>query len=271
MKIRILSDTHVEAYNGEYSEKWHYQHPEFDKIIEKINSHIHHVCEDEILVLPGDLGIVMDMQKNFNPYYEKLLYYFKSRWNYIIIVPGNTEYHGMPSLESTVATESVLEKKCKEMDIIYLQKGVVKIDEYFFVGCTLYQYITNKEWKQLKETDKEIFMHPIMYKAWYVDHLEWLNNILNGLEERGDKAIVITHYPPETKAKSPRYKVNKESVTHIDKFVDMHKDTIKLWICGHVHDKHYMNKRGVPVYVNSYGEPWEKDALKPENGLIEID
>lgn len=276
MKLRVLSDTHIESYDGKYNVEWHNQHPEFDKIIEKLNHLIPSVDKDEVLVLPGDLGIVADMEANFNPAYEKLLHYFKSRWDYIVIVPGNGEYHGVDNMETLVITENVLSEKCKEMGIIYLQKGVAKIDNYFFVGCTLWKYLTPKEWKEMKKIDKEIFLHPIMVKAFYVDHLTWMDEILTELNNQGQKAVVITHYPPETMAKNPKFKYvmdhgeNPAYHNHIDTFIHKHNETIKLWICGDRHDVHRLDKCGVPIYLNALGESWDKHA-KPNQGLIEID
>jgi hypothetical protein len=92
MKIRILSDTHLESYTGEYDPEHHTVNPSLEKLIKKLNETITDVTKDEILVLPGDLGMVTNSDGTFNPDYEKLLHYFKSRWENVIVVPGNTEY-----------------------------------------------------------------------------------------------------------------------------------------------------------------------------------
>jgi predicted phosphohydrolase len=275
MKIRILSDTHLESYTGEYDAEHHTVNPSLEKLINKLNQTIQHVSKSEVLVLPGDLGMVTDKNGKFNPDYEKLLHYFKSRWEHIVIVPGNTEYQGLEEFESLIITEDVLEAKCKEMGIIYLQKGVVKINEYYFVGCTLWSYIDRKEWKNMKEADKEIFVKMVIYKAQYVDHLEWLNNILTVLKEQGQKAVVITHYPPVTEAKNPSYSWTapdgtKHKCNHMEHFIWCHKDAIKAWICGHVHDKHFIENSKVPVYINSLGESWEKDNIDLMSSPIEL-
>lgn len=257
MKVRVLSDTHLETYITS-------EGCDIEKVISRINDLVHQVDPEEVLILPGDLGMVVSMEENFNCYYEKLLHYFKSRWNYIIIVPGNTEYHGMVSGETLPFTENMLEKKCKEMGIIYLQKGVVKIDDLFFVGCTLWTYPTQKEWKEIHKTDKKIFKEMVNYRMLHVEHLEWLNDILQELENQNEKAVVISHYPPESHNKNPKIK----KMNHVDAFVDKHSKVIKMWICGHIHDKHHLEKSGVPVYVNSMGESGEYHLMEP--GLIEI-
>lgn len=282
MKLRVLSDTHVDTLpNNDDS---------IEFVIEKINNLIPtcNSCSEEILVLPGDLGIVSDMEMNFNARYEKLLYYFKSRWTYIVIVPGNTEYHGFVSGETLPGTDSVLKTKCEEMGIVYLQKGVAKIDDLFFVGCTMWTYPTQEEWKTTNKIDKKIFKTLNMYRTLHVEHLEWLNDILNELANQNEKAVVITHYPPQTNTTKPVFKVSTgekvevitesgevvvsetKNVSYIDNFIMKHADTIKLWICGHIHDKHHMEKCGVKIYVNSMGEYDEVGKHRMESGLIEI-
>ena len=275
MKIRILSDTHLESYTGDYDSKHHTVNPSLEKLIHKLNDTIKDVSKNEILVLPGDLGMATDSTGAFNPDYEKLLHYFKSRWENVIIVPGNTEYQGITQFESLIITEDVLEAKCKEMGIIYLQKGVVKVGEYYFVGCTLWNYINREEWKNMKPEDKEIFAKMVIYRAQYVDHLEWLNNILTVLKNQDKKAVVITHYPPVTEVKNPSYDWTapdgtKHKSDHIQHFLWNHRDTIKAWICGHVHDKHFIENSKVPIYINSLGESWEKDNLELISSCVEL-
>lgn len=273
MKIRILSDTHLETYNGKYDEKHKVQNPTFEKLVAKIESKMPRPCKKEVLVLPGDLGMVVEDGK-FNPLFERFLKYLKTKWRYIIIVPGNTEYHGITSFETFNITNKMLKDKCKELGIIFLQKGVVMIDDYFFVGCTLWEYISSKDWKMLKDADKEIFMDKDVYRSEYVDNLEWLHSILTELHKQNKKAVVITHYPPNADLKNPKYTVKvdgvKKVVNHIDKFLLTHNDTIKVWICGHIHDTSFMEKVKVPIYINPVGESFEKDTKKFGSGLIKF-
>lgn len=260
MKVRVLSDTHLESYD------------DFTRVIAKINCKFGEICSREILVLPGDLGYVCDKDGNFNPEYEKFLRFVRAKWNYVVIVPGNTEYHGMRNFESLVETEALLEKKCKELDITYLQKGVAKYGDYFFVGCTLWSFTSQKEWNKLKQEDRDIFMDNGIYRMSYVDHLEWLDSILKELKRMGEKAVVITHYPPMTSYKKIEFKWEKDGVMHesdhIQHFMWEYKDVIKTWICGHVHDRHSLKDASVEVFINSMGEADE--SLKMNNGIINL-
>lgn len=260
LRIRILSDIHLELYDVK----------SYDKLISLIEVKVkpNTITKDEILVLPGDLGYVIVNEK-FNPLMEKFLKYCKSRWSIVLMVPGNTEYHGVLSFETFVSSEEMMIKKCKEFGIIYLNKGVCKIDDTFIVGTTLWSYITMKEWKGLKEQDREIFMNVDIYRRMYIDHLEWLHEILLELKNQGQKAIVITHYPPETEMKNPTFKSEKFlKVNHVEKFMEIHRDTIKGWICGHVHNLEAIKdlKYGVPIYINPLGED-EKEKINFGDGL----
>lgn len=272
LKIRVLSDTHLETYDGKNG------NPSFEELVKLIQKKIPVNDKKEVLVLPGDLGYVVDENGGFSESMKKLLQYCKSRWNIVILVPGNTEYHGVRSFETFITTEKMLEEKCKELGVIYLNKGVCMIDEHFFVGCTLWSYINSKEWKGLKEQDKDIFTNMDIYRRMYIDNLEWLNEILTAIEDRNylhnikHKAIVITHYPPETEVKNPSYTIEengkKTKVDHVNKFIDLHKGVVKGWICGHIHDETLVKKIKVPLYINSVGESFEVSHLK--SGLFEI-
>jgi predicted phosphohydrolase len=261
MKLRILSDTHIEGYNGDYS-----------RVIAKINCIFGDIGSDEILVLPGDLGFVTDEEGNINPDYEKFLRFAKTKWTHVILVPGNTEYHGMTSPESLKITEEILKSKCKELGIHYLQKDIMKIDDTYVLGCTLWKFSSQKEWKELPREDREIFEQNEAYKMMYVDNLEWLYKTLEKIKEEGGKALVITHYPPVTSYKGLKFKWEKDGIVHysdhIQHFMWMFKDTIKAWVCGHVHDKSFMEIAHVPVYLNSMGEADENYKLG--EGLVII-
>jgi Icc-related predicted phosphoesterase len=107
------------------------------------------------------------------------------------------------------------------------------------------------------------------YREEYVDNLTWLNEILIELNKQNQKAIVITHYPPMTDVMNPKYKLDNEYVSHLDVFLNEHHETIKLWICGHVHDKHLMEKSKVKIYINSVGESHEH-GNKLESGVVNL-
>jgi Icc-related predicted phosphoesterase len=280
LKVRILSDTHLETYNGKFDEAYQRQNPNFEALVKLIEKRIPTNDRKEVLVLPGDLGYVVNEKGEFSEDMGRFLRYCKSRWNIVILVPGNTEYHGIRSFETFITTEEMIKEKCKEMDIIYLNKGVCMIDGHFFVGCTLWSYINFKEWKKLKDQDKDMFMDMDIYRRMYVDNLEWLSEILYAIEDRNylhntkHKAVVITHYPPETECKNPSYTIKEENgknvkVNHVDKFIDLHKETIKAWVCGHIHDENLVKKVKVPLYLNSVGESFEGPShLK--SGLFEV-
>lgn len=280
LKIRVLSDTHLETFNGKYDEVHQKQNPNFDELIKIIEKKVPVNDKKEVLVLPGDLGYVVNESGEFSSDMERFLRYCKSRWGIVILVPGNTEYHGIRSFETFITTEEMIKEKCKELGIIYLNKRVCMIDDHFFVGCTLWSYINSKEWKELKEQDKDIFMNMDIYRRMYIDNLEWLNEVLYAIEDRNYihntkyKAVVITHYPPETEMKNPSFYIEDEEgkkvkVNHVDKFIDLHKNTIKGWVCGHIHDEALVKKVKVPLYLNSVGESFEGPShLK--SGLFEL-
>lgn len=262
MKLRILSDTHIDPIEGNYS-----------LVISRINCTFGDISPDEILILPGDLGYVTDDKGKMTREYENFLRFVKTKWNHVILVPGNTEYHGLIDPISLKVTEEVLKNKCQELNINYLQKDIMKIDDVYVLGCTLWKFSSLKEWKELPFEDRKIFEENEAYRLQYVDHLEWLNEQLLEIKKMNGKALVITHYPPITTYKGIEFKwVDDDGVTHtsdhIEHFVWEYRDNIKAWICGHIHDNTFREVAKVPVYINAMGEMDE--SYKLNSGLIDI-
>jgi predicted phosphohydrolase len=262
MKLRILSDTHIDPYEKNYS-----------VVISRINCTFGDISRDEILILPGDLGYVTDDKGVITNEYDNFLRFVKTKWRHVILVPGNTEYHGITDSSSLKVTEEVLKKKCEELGIHYLQKDIMKIDDVYVLGCTLWKFTNPKEWKELPFEDREIFTKNEFYRLQYVDHLEWLNEQLMEISKLGKEAIVITHYPPMTNYKEIQFKwVDEQGIIHysdhISHFIWEYRKTIKAWICGHVHDNTFREIAKVPIYINAMGEM--NESYKLADGLINI-
>lgn len=219
MKVRILVEAHTEKYKGN-----------LEPLIEKLKNEVSgYNTNEELLVIPGDLGVLVNDECCINEDYVNFLKFLKQHWDNIILVPGNDEYHGIKNPETFEITENALEKICKTLKITYLQKNMTKVGEYYVLGCTLWRYITKKEWSNTMEEDKDMFLNMELYRMAYANHLEWLDDALEYVRYKKSKAIVVTHFPPET---TSRFMKNKAYASHIDKFLDIHKDVIKIWISG---------------------------------------
>lgn len=220
MQVRILKDAQTDKHSGN-----------LEFLMNKLKDEVSgYDTKNEILVVPGDIGPVVDSQGYVVENVVTFLKFLKEHWNNIIMIAGNNEYHGIEDPISLEVTDKALNKICKEVGITFLQKGMTKIGDYYVLGCTLWRYISRKEWKELDPCDRKIFVNMNFYRLAYADHLEWLNESLEYVRSQGGKAIVITHYPPECSVKYPLFSVDRSNCNHIEKFIKHHQDCIKIWI-----------------------------------------
>jgi metallophosphoesterase superfamily enzyme len=119
MKIRLISDTHVNFYSSS------------KPLIEKLDKYFPKNSKNELLILAGDVGQAT-RGANLDPKYVEMLEYFKSRWNHIILVPGNHEWYN--SILTFETVNSMMRKECERLGIIYLNKNTYEYKDYIFVG-----------------------------------------------------------------------------------------------------------------------------------------
>ena len=197
---------------------------------------------------------------------------------HVIYVAGNHEfYHG-----KWYATIDYLREECGHWSNIYfLEKDVKVIDDWAFLGCTL--------WTDLNKADP-ITMHAIESllndhrlirndKKGYGklraidtierhrDHLKWLRETVINYS----KCVVVGHMGPTNLSVHPRYKydtaTNGAYVSDLSEFILDHPQ-IKLWTQGHTHHAfEYMmgetlvacNPRGYEGHEPDSG--WSKDYI----------
>ena len=103
MELRVISDVHVEYYDDSKI------------LIDRLNKYFPTVnSEKEILIIAGDIGMATDGNR-INSKYLEILKYFRSRWKYIILVPGNHEWYGSTIPMSEV--NDILSHECEKLGI----------------------------------------------------------------------------------------------------------------------------------------------------------
>ncbi len=215
MKIQILSDLHIE-----------YEYLDIPNI------------GADILILAGDILVGKDSVK----YIEN----FRKNYKEVIYVPGNHEYYG--GNISMVSKE--ISEMCEQADIKFLDNNHFIMDDYCFIGSTLWTdfrlygeelekigFYMNRARNALND------FNLIRYASMYFSpsHCATLslmsqNYIKENLEKyKKKKKIVITHHAPSMKSVHEKYLgniLNPCFANNLDNLVSQSD----IWIHGHVHD-----------------------------------
>lgn len=242
MKIRLFSDVHVNFYESS------------EPLIEKLNSRLENVDENEILVIAGDVGSFIE-NDSIDPRYLDMLKYFRKRWkNKIILVPGNHEWYESQISMNTL--NDMLSNECEKLGIEYLNKDTFKIGSYVFLGCTLWSHPSPKEWERIKHKYEKYMSYEDMKKL-NQNHIEWLDKTLKKISESDTKntVIVITHHLPTYKLitgkfNSKKYKSSNTSVANnLEWLLNRYEGNIDYWFCGHSHVSHMCTYNDTILYL----------------------
>lgn len=98
---------------------------------------------------------------------------------------------------------------------------------------------------------------PEHYLKWFNETLEKFDNKLMDVEHNspGMSVVIVTHHCPSTKCIAPYYRdsyVNASFVSDLEWFIKKHP-SIKLWACGHVHNRFVFNVGQCLVVANPRG------------------
>jgi Icc-related predicted phosphoesterase len=252
-KFRVLSDLHVEFYAS----------PKY--LQAKLNKLYPDIEEDEILIVAGDLGVAGTGKKGaaLNPEYQSMLEYFAKKWNTVILVPGNHEYYDRDKSVCLEDVDAMIEKTCKKLGITFLNKNYVEIKNHVILGCTLWSEATKEAYKGMNDNLKAILSHDELLKV-HCEHYVWLKTQLEKCKEKNLEAIVITHHLPlmeltHPKYLQPQYKpLNSAYASKLNSLFELYSNKLRLWVCGHTHEKSEKTLYGVNFLINPMGYPREK-------------
>lgn len=266
-KIRIFSDLHYDKY------------PDINDLFEKLDFYYKNVDkENEILVVAGDVGIATMTNESgetvINPEYSKVLKYLKSRWNRIILVPGNHEYY--TSKVSVEKVNTIISNECEKYMIDFLNKDIVEIYGYTFLGCTLWSPMKYSVYETLSKKNWSFIDYDGILKL-HQEHRDWLEYNLEKLRIKSDangafmrnKVIVITHYLfsdriLDEKFRTGNYpKFESAYVANLEDLIYKYYFLTPFWICGHTHISRYHKFKGTQTLGLCFpvGNPWECDHV----------
>nr|QBK85649.1 MAG: calcineurin-like phosphoesterase [Marseillevirus LCMAC101] len=216
VRLQIISDIHME--NGTKLDEIIYPDPE------------------GILIVAGDVARV----ENYN-LYESTLKYLCSKFEKVILVPGNHEYYCIgENIKTMDLIMTTLHTFASQLgNLIVLDNDGHTVGDTIIYGSTFWSYCPSHLFPQTP-----IYMGPMIRKRLMTSHdfnrlhfqaLIQLENMIELAEERKKKLIVVTHYAPTFNgtlhpkyAKSP----NKQRYCSQNDYLLSNK-VIKNWIYGH--------------------------------------
>ena len=194
-----------------------------------------------------------------NDAYWEYLRKTKEDFEEVILVPGNHEYLRRDMTE----TDALLERRCNEIGVILLQKGVLYLEGVRIIGCTLWCNATEeayalhvskkgKKWIPNMTHDSFISLHN--------DHVRFISEELE--RDFETPTIVCTHYGPLIGMMDPEKEDAKSSMFVTDLSYQFCKPVI-AWLCGHTHFNTIIHYNSIPCISNCFGYPGEKTGYSP--------
>lgn len=211
MKIRILSDLHMEFFKREEPD-WLFN------------------VEADVLILAGDIHVGPAKL-------ETLLTRFASHYEHVVYVFGNHEFYGY-NLQSynNIKVPS---------NVHIMNPGHVKIDDVTFIGGTLWTDFCGDpiaetaakrgitDFKRIHGFDTQTCA------SLFNEHYKYIRD---GIKILPGPKVIVTHFIPSMRCVSPYWQINggvlnKYFAPNLDTIIDNLEDDVPLWVYGHTHDQ----------------------------------
>lgn len=236
MKIKYLSDLHLEFYNPN----------KISKLVELIKPDL-----DCVLILPGDIGYPDSTS------YDIFMNYVNVNFKKVFVIAGNHEFYKQ-STNINETLDSLTNYFKKFNNITFLNNTIEHYEGYNFVGTILWSKIT-KSFYTINDTK----MIKNLNIENYNDQNEVCVKFLEDTVKNLDNVIIITHHMPSYSLINEKYKkgdvdnYNQWFYSDMDKFIEQNKDKIKCWFYGHTHSANISKINNVKFLCNPIGYPGE--------------
>jgi Icc-related predicted phosphoesterase len=249
MKVAITSDIHLEFGD------WNPSNPE----------------NADVLILGGDILVACELERLQEDSYGILDHYkgeryrdflikCKENYKHVVYIMGNHEhYHG-----DFAVTSKVLRKECDDHGVHFLDNDMIKIEDYIFIGGTLWTDMNKRdpltlyqirkmmndfrtvnnsdEVVNFRDTDGKFHTRVAKFSPenaveQHEKMLAYIDNLVKVEPEA--KFVVVGHHAPSKKSTHPRYAneqlMNGGYSSDLDQFI-IDRPQIKLWTHGHTHE-----------------------------------
>lgn len=226
MKIKVVSDLHLETCEH--------------------GQGVPDLGEGEVLILGGDILCARHFKKNGNlkKVYNDFLKKCADNFDWVLYLTGNHEAYGY----NYEGTFDVLKENLPE-GIHLMENSVVKIQDWNFIGATLWTDFRNEnalemmeavkymnDYKTIRITPKYRKMTPDDTLGFHKKSKQFLLNTLPMFENQN--VWVLTHHAPSYQSIHPKYRMettNSSYASHLDDLILSHPQ-IKYWHHGHTHE-----------------------------------
>ena len=248
VRIQYVSDIHLE-----------YKPSKFRRILKP---------SADILILAGDIG------HPFRKTYYQFLRWCNSKFEHVVLVPGNHEYYG----SSLKKGRRKLKKLSKQTGTTVLDRDVLELPEYniVIIGTTLWSHIPEHK-------NFYVQMHTNDYKCiegfnidiendLYRKNRKWLKETVDFYKDKNPeyRVIITTHHAPIVgKTSAPKYRGQITNCVYASDCTDLMKG-VDVWIFGHTHHTttfsyRLPNKESVIITSNQRGYPRENTGYRKDH------
>lgn len=250
----------------------------------------------DVLILAGDICVADNLysnptaglndliQKGFYAQdairYRRFFEHVSREFKTVLYVMGNHEhYKGRWD-----RTESVLREECaRHGNIHLLEQDKMVIDDTVFLGASIWSSLNDgdpitmftvkdmmNDYRSITEKNGENY-HKLRPETTYKKHLETVRWLDHMLADDKRPTVVVGHHAPSRQSIHPKYQhqtlMNGAFASNLEHLM-LDRDHVKLWVHGHVHDRHDYMVGDARVLCNPHGYPGEASMLSFDPGLI---
>lgn len=269
MKIRYVSDLHIDTAGNTAAAKNLFQYPIPD-----------------VLVIAGDVS-----NSGFKTcrFLQEVcdVFWADAKGVKIIFVPGNHEFYDTP-IKATQQMLSALHNNNNNLYVLDRFNPTLRLGDYVFMGDTMWTDFSlngNKhlaKWDALRGMADYRYVHidaiggplltPDYTEQEFIETLDYFEHSCVGLK-RHEKLVCVTHHAPSCQSIHPYYKqepfisLNPAYATGVldqdsTSYSDILSDKVSLWIHGHMHNSSDYMAGNCRVVTNPRGYgTWDN----PEN------
>jgi Icc-related predicted phosphoesterase len=227
MKITVVSDLHLECCEYEHE--------------------LPNLGSGDVLILGGDIFCARHFKKNgdHQKNYKRFLDRCVNNFDEILYIAGNHEAYGY----NYEGSWNVLKENLSDR-IHLMENDVVKIQDWVFIGCTLWTDFRNEnplemmeasqclnDYKTIRIDSNYRKMTPDDTLGFHKKSKQFLLDTLPMFENQ--KVWVLTHHAPSYQSVHPKYRssgiANGAYVSNLDDLILSHSQ-IKYWSHGHTHE-----------------------------------
>jgi Icc-related predicted phosphoesterase len=210
----------------------------------------------DIIVLAGD---VCTVYKDEGKKYLNFLKKCKELYKHVVFIAGNHEYYGCKYDRNGVI--QILKNIASASDCIFLHRESKMIDNFLFIGATLWSRISDNAVYSISDFRNGVFRNKDEYiKEFIFDY----NYLKEELEKKVEYTkVVITHHLPTIHLIHKRF-LNSlvNTAFYTERLNTFNLDNVKYWVCGHTHEYAKMVKDKTTLIVNPIGYPGENRVTR---------